>query len=257
MSHTPTVYADLRSWIETRDALLRAGKSIGFVPTMGALHDGHASLLERCRSENDVVVLSIYVNPTQFDNKDDLARYPLTFEHDCEVAARAGVDYIIFPTYDQMYADGYRYRVSENDLSLKLCGAHRPGHFDGVLTVVMKLLNLAQADRAYFGEKDYQQLLLIKGMVETFFMRTQIVSCPTVREKDGLALSSRNVNLPSEARQLAPRFNLALREARTADEAKTRLQNEGFDVDYVEDIENRRFGAVKIGGVRLIDNVER
>jgi pantoate--beta-alanine ligase len=252
-----TEFTELHGWLEKRDELKRQNRSIGFVPTMGALHAGHASLLERARSENDVVVLSIYVNPTQFDNKDDLKRYPVTIEKDRAVAARTGTDFILIPTYAQMYPDDYRYKVSEQGFSSRLCGAHRPGHFDGVLTVVMKLLNLVQADRAYFGEKDYQQLHLIKGMVEAFFLPTEIVPCPTLRESDGLAMSSRNLNLDMESRSKAPRFFQALQTSASADEAKRRLEENGFEVDYVEDIAGRRFGAVKIGGVRLIDNVQR
>lgn len=248
---------DLSEWMTIRRQLKKDGRSIGFVPTMGALHDGHASLLERCRAENEVRVLSIYVNPTQFDNNDDLARYPVTLERDLETARKAGVDFVLLPTYRQLYPDSYRYRVSETEFSKQLCGAHRPGHFDGVLTVVMKLLNLLRADRAYFGEKDFQQLQLVKDMAEAFFLETQIVPCATVRETDGLAMSSRNLNLPAGARELAPLFARALRDSSTADQASKLLNSEGFDVDYVVDIDNRRYGAVKIGGVRLIDNVER
>jgi pantoate--beta-alanine ligase len=252
-----TEFTDLESWLAKRAELRRQNKSIGFVPTMGALHAGHASLLERARVENDIVVLSIYVNPTQFDNKDDLKRYPVTIEKDRGVAARTGTDFILLPTYSDMYPDDYRYKVSEREFSSRLCGAHRPGHFDGVLTVVMKLLNLVQASRAYFGEKDFQQLQLIKGMVEAFFLPTEIVPCPTLRESDGLAMSSRNLNLDMESRSKAPRFFQALQQSASAEDAKLRLETDGFEVDYVEDIEGRRFGAVNIGGVRLIDNVQR
>lgn len=251
----PKVVRNIKEWQELRRGL--SAKTIGFVPTMGALHAGHFSLLERSRRENEVSVLSIYVNPTQFDNKDDLQKYPLTFERDLEAAAKAGVDYVLAPTFEQIYPDGYVYKVTESALSQKLCGAHRPGHFDGVLTVVMKLLNLVRADRAYFGEKDFQQLQLVRGMVEAFFMATEIVPVPTMREQDGLAMSSRNVNLPAEARALAPLFFQALKTARSSEDARGALGRAGFDVDYIEDIGNRRYGAVRIGGVRLIDNVER
>lgn len=251
------IISDLKDWIRVRRELKAKGRSIGFVPTMGALHQGHASLLERCRAENDVRVLSIFVNPTQFDNQDDLAKYPITLEHDRKVAEAAGVDYILLPTYQQIYPDGYRYKVSENDLSLKLCGAHRPGHFDGVLSVVMKLLNIVQPTRAYFGEKDHQQMELVRGMAEAFFMDLEVIPCPTVREADGLAMSSRNVRLTPAQRELAPRFHRALVEAKSDSEARTRLESEGFEIDYIQDIGNRRYGAVKLGTVRLIDNVER
>lgn len=250
-------WTDLAPWIDERRALRRAGFSIGFVPTMGALHAGHESLLERARAENDVTVLSIYVNPTQFDNENDLANYPADLERDLEIAARAGVDHVLLPAYPQIYPDGFRYRVSESELSLRLCGAHRPGHFDGVLTVVMKLLQVVGCDRAYFGEKDFQQLELVRGMAQAFFLDTEIVGCPTVRETDGLALSSRNLNLSPEARKTAPVLATTLRESPTAEEATARLQAAGFEIDYVEDIGERRFAAARIGGVRLIDNVER
>lgn len=257
MSHAPTVITDLSQWAELRKKIRDSAASVGFVPTMGALHAGHQSLLERCRRENQISILSIYVNPTQFDNKNDLNRYPKTLERDRELAGLAGIDYILLPTYSQIYPDDYRYKVTEGDLSKKLCGAHRPGHFDGVLTVVMKLFNLVRPDRAYFGEKDFQQLDLIRGMVQAFFLGVEVVPCPTVREQDGLAMSSRNVNLPPEARALAPQFHRALRDARTSAEARARLESGGFEVDYIEDIERRRFGAVTLSGVRLIDNVER
>jgi pantoate--beta-alanine ligase len=257
MAHQPKVIANMKEWIKIRRELKRNSQTIGFVPTMGALHPGHASLMERCRAENDISVLSIYVNPTQFDNKDDLAKYPSTLEADCHIAARAGVDYVILPDYQQIYPDQYRYKVSENDLSTKLCGAHRPGHFDGVLTVVMKLLNIVQPERAYFGEKDFQQLELVRGMVDTFFMDCTIVPCPIVREADGLAMSSRNVRLSPAERAHAPAFAKALREAKSATEAREMLASNGFEVDYVEDIGSRRYGAVTLGPVRLIDNVER
>lgn len=254
---TPVVWTDLELWCKELRSMKARKDSIGFVPTMGALHAGHGSLLERSRAENDVSVLSIYVNPTQFENKDDLKRYPMSLERDRKVAARAGVDHILVPTVEQIYPDGYRYKVSEKEFSGRFCGAHRPGHFDGVLTVVMKLLNLVRADRAYFGEKDFQQLELVKGMVAAFFMDTEIVACPTVREADGLAMSSRNVNLSNEARKTAPEFVRVLREAKSVSEARNRLEKAGFEVDYVEDFGARRLGAVKIAGVRLIDNVQR
>lgn len=251
------VISDVTKWLSIRRELKRQGKTIGFVPTMGALHEGHVSLLKKSRSENDVVVLSIFVNPTQFDNKDDLNKYPKTFDHDKTAATESGVDYILLPNEEQMYPDGYRYKVSENDLSTKLCGAHRPGHFDGVLSIVMKLFQIVQPNRSYFGEKDHQQLQLIKGMAEAFFLDTEVVACPTVREADGLAMSSRNVRLSADARAKAPRFVEILNNSENVSEAITRLSQEGFDVDYVEDIGDRRYGAVTLSGVRLIDNVQR
>ncbi len=252
---TPKVIRDLGEWRQLRREWMNV--TIGFVPTMGALHEGHASLLRRARTENERVVLSIYVNPTQFNDPKDLDSYPATLEHDIAVAAKADVDVILVPTYPQIYPDGFRYRVTETDRSLALEGAHRPGHFDGVLTVVMKLLNLVRATRAYFGEKDHQQLSLVKGMADAFFLPTEIVECATLREDDGLAMSSRNAKLSAEARKLAPRFPAALIGAATTEEARERLKHDGFEVDYVEDAEGRRYGAVRVGGVRLIDNVTR
>jgi len=251
----PRVIRELADWRELRTQW--EGERIGFVPTMGALHEGHASLLRRARAENDRVVLSIYINPTQFDDPKDLDAYPATLNQDLAIAERERVDVVLAPTYPQVYPDGYRYRVTESDRSLVLEGAHRPGHFDGVLTVVMKLLNLMRPTHAYFGEKDHQQLSLVRGMVEAFFLDTQIVACPIVREKDGLAMGSRNLKLPREARALAPRFAATLLEAPTSHMARQRLERDGFEVDYVEDVGGRRYGAVRIGGVRLIDNVPR
>jgi pantoate--beta-alanine ligase len=154
-----------------------------------------------------------------------------------------------------MYHDGYRYQVTENTLSRELCGVHRPGHFDGVLSVVLKLFQLVKPDRAYFGEKDYQQLELVRGMAGAFFLDLEIVAVATVREADGLAMSSRNARLTPAQRAQAPVFPEILRSSPDAAEAAQRLEAFGFDVDYVEDRPSRRFGAVKLGDVRLIDNV--
>jgi pantoate--beta-alanine ligase len=199
--------------------------------------------------------VSIFVNPTQFDRPEDLAKYPKTLEADRHVLEEAGADYLIYPQYEELYRDDYRYKVSESRESRILCGAHRPGHFDGVLTVVMKLLNLARADRAYFGEKDFQQLELVRGMVEAFFVPTAIVPCALVREADGLAMSSRNTRLSPEERERAPLFARILREERDTEEARRKLEAAGFQVDYVEEWKGRRLGAVHLGSVRLIDNV--
>lgn len=253
----PVVISDLNQWLLLRNKIKDLRQSLGFVPTMGALHRGHASLLDRCRKENDFSILSIYVNPTQFNNPEDLRIYPKTLEADIEIAKASGVDCVLLPSYPQIYPDGYRYRVTENQFSHELCGQHRPGHFDGVLTVVMKLLNLVQADRAYFGEKDFQQLELIREMVRAFFMTVQIVPCPTLREQDGLAMSSRNVNLTSEERAIAPRLSDILRQKISLEQARSELSALGFNVDYIEDHFDRRFAAAHLGKVRLIDNVKR
>lgn len=252
------LHNDLESWRQCRRSLDQ--KTIGFVPTMGALHAGHVSLIERARRENDIVVLSIFVNPTQFDDSNDLDRYPKTLESDLKMARAAGCDHVILPTENQMYQDGYRYRVSENMFSEKLCGAHRPGHFDGVLTVVLKLFHIVQATRVYFGEKDFQQLELIRGMVKAFFLPVEIIPCAIIRESDGLAMSSRNTRLAEPDRRRAARFQEILSHAPNADEARLSLARAGFDVDYVEDVNAgdvvRRYGAIRIGAIRLIDNFE-
>jgi pantoate--beta-alanine ligase len=229
--------------------------TLGLVPTMGALHAGHLSLVQRSQRENAATIVSIFVNPTQFDQADDLDRYPRKTELDLALLRDAAVDAVFIPSCDEIYPDGFHYRVSESELALRLCGAQRPGHFDGVLTVVMKLLNIVQPTRAYFGEKDYQQLMLVRGMTQAFFMDVDVVACPIVREPDGLAMSSRNQNLDTAQRRLAPSLHQVLHESTDTESAQTRLQQLGFDVDYVEDFKGRRLAAVRLGGTRLIDNV--
>lgn len=248
------VWTRLADWRAHRHSPAWAGRSVGFVPTMGALHAGHEALLARARAENERVVLSVFVNPTQFNDPSDLAKYPRTLEADVGLAAPY-VDAVLVPTPEEMYPDGYRYRVTENDLSTRLEGAHRPGHFDGVLTVVLKLFNLVQPSRAYFGEKDWQQLQLVRGMVTSLHLPIDVVTCTTVRDADGLALSSRNRRLSPEARAKSEAFPRVLRMAPTAASAAAALRGKGFDVDYVEDSEGVRLGAVRIDGVRLIDNI--
>ena len=230
--------------------------SIGFVPTMGALHEGHTSLVRKSNLENDVTVVSVFVNPTQFNDKNDFDNYPSTLEEDRQILAKEDTSVLFLPRYTELYHDFYYYRVVENNLSQILCGAHRPGHFDGVLTVVMKLLNIVDANRAYFGEKDYQQLELIRGMASAFFMHTEILGCPTVRESDGLALSSRNRLLTETERKIASICSqILMTEGLSTAERAKQLTEAGFQVDYIDEIEGRRFGAVRIGKVRLIDNV--
>jgi len=249
----------IRTVDEWRNALglLKAkGASIGFVPTMGALHLGHRSLVEKSCSENDVTVVSIFVNPTQFNDPRDLEKYPVTLESDLTMLESVGCDYLFLPRYEEIYCDGFNYVVSEKTNSKELCGASRPGHFEGVLTVVLKLLNIISADKAYFGEKDFQQYLLIKEMCRAFFLPTQIVSCPTVRGPKGLALSSRNQLLNRDDHERANMFNRILKESASVANVIEKLKSNGFEVDYVTERWNRRFGAVKLGGVRLIDNVE-
>jgi pantoate--beta-alanine ligase len=248
------VYDDITAWQQARRDLGR-DLTLGFVPTMGALHDGHLSLVRRSRAGNDRTLVSIFVNPTQFDDPTDLARYPRPMDADLALLERAGVDFVLAPPPEQMYPDRYRYRVVEREQSVLLEGAFRPGHFDAVLTVVLKLLQLAAADRAYFGEKDWQQLQLVRGMAAAFFLPTAIVGCPVVRADSGLALSSRNTRLaPAEQVKAAELFRI-LSTAPDAAAARDRLAAAGFEVDYVEDVGGRRLAAVRLRGVRLIDNV--
>lgn len=231
--------------------------SIGFVPTMGTLHEGHLSLIRESKKNNDITVVSIFVNPTQFNDKNDYKNYPNKHAEDILHLASLKVDYIFTPTKRSIYNDNYAYQIIENNFSKELCGAARPGHFEGVLTIVMKLLNIVQPTRAYFGEKDYQQYMLIKGMAEAFHMDVEIISLPTIREDDGLAMSSRNLLLGNAERKKAPHFAKLLKSNLSDEEVKTNLEKEGFKVDYITTQNGRRFGAVFLGNVRLIDNVEK
>ncbi len=179
----------------------KTGRSIGFVPTMGALHAGHVSLIERARSECDTVVVSIFVNPTQFGPNEDFQRYPRPRELDLKICGDAGADIVFYPSVDVMYPVGYRTFVEVQGLSDILEGAIRPGHFRGVATVVTKLFMIVLADRAFFGQKDYQQQLLIRTMTNELNIPTEIVTCPTLRDPDGMAMSSRNAYLSADERQ--------------------------------------------------------
>jgi pantoate--beta-alanine ligase len=194
-----------------QDAVLKArGRSIGFVPTMGALHEGHLSLVRTARAENDLVVVSIFVNPLQFGPSEDLQRYPRDLEGDMEKLQALEVDYLFLPEPEGMYPQGFCTFVEVQGLSERLCGAFRPGHFRGVATVVLKLFEIVQPTRAYFGQKDYQQSLIVRRMVEDLNLPLQVVVCPTVREPDGLAMSSRNLYLSPQERRAAPILYKAL-----------------------------------------------
>ena len=247
------IIKDLNSWFDLRNTLVG---SIGFVPTMGALHVGHQSLIKKSIEENDLTVVSIFVNPTQFNDKNDFKNYPKTFDADYTMLKECGVDYLLMPEYESLFPDNYKYRVKETDYSLTLEGEHRTGHFDGVLTIVMKLLNIVEADRAYFGEKDFQQYKLIDGMTKAFFINTKIIPCKTIRESDGLAYSSRNIRLTKEQRSKASMFYSLLNSKKSTKEIGDELKRNGFKVDYIEDIDNCRYGAVYLGNVRLIDNIK-
>jgi pantoate--beta-alanine ligase len=246
----------VREWQAIRQQLRQASATLGFVPTMGALHVGHQSLVGASRANNTHTVVSIFVNPTQFNERTDFDKYPRMLEQDVALLATQGVDYVFAPAYDALYPDGYRYKMTEAEESKLLCGQYRPGHFDGVLTVVLKLLNLVGPQRAYFGEKDFQQLELIRGMVAAFFLDVEIIGCPTVREPDGLAMSSRNLRLNETERRQAAAFPRILRKAATEAAAVAQLTAAGFRVDYVEQFKGRRCAAIHLGAVRLIDNIE-
>jgi pantoate--beta-alanine ligase len=243
----------LAAWRTRRRAI--DGCSIGLVPTMGALHRGHSSLVERCRAENQVAVVSIFVNPTQFNDPSDFERYPRHRDQDLAVLQSLGVDEVILPSVQELYPHGYRFRVEPHESDLVLEGSHRPGFLQGVLTVVLKLLNLVRADHAYFGEKDYQQLKIISEMAHELFLPTQIIRCPTVREVSGLAMSSRNALLSEEAHAKAAHMFRALTTASSCAEAGAILEAQGFRVEYLEERWARRLAAVNLEGVRLIDNV--
>ncbi|HSW70572.1 MAG TPA: pantoate--beta-alanine ligase, partial [Gammaproteobacteria bacterium] len=222
----------------------------------GNLHAGHLSLLQRSKAETAVSLLSIFVNPTQFNQANDYVHYPRTLEADLALAEEAKVDYVLLPRYQDLYPDDYAYQLREVKFSEQLEGSYRPGHFSGVLTVVLKLLLLAQAKCAYFGEKDYQQVELVRGMVQAFFIPTEIISCPTIRNEFGLPLSSRNKRLTSEQYQQAQHFPALFHSKLfSCEEIKKQLQELGFAVDYIEEYDGRRFAAVKLGEVRLIDNI--
>jgi pantoate--beta-alanine ligase len=256
------------------------GASIGVVPTMGALHEGHAELIRRARAENDYVVVTVFVNPIQFDRKEDLERYPRDLATDVALCDALGADTVFAPEVDEMYPKELMTSVDVTGLSTRLEGEFRPGHFKGVATVVAKLLNIVQADRAYFGEKDAQQLAVIQTMVADLNLPTEVVPVPTVREPDGLALSSRNRLLSPEHRQIAPAVYRALTVARDAlRDGKTPTEarnlairslsgNPDITVQYLEIADAatmepvdrvtgpvRVLAAVWLGKVRLIDNV--
>jgi len=230
-------------------------KTIGFIPTMGNLHDGHFSLCKRAHIENEATIVSIFINPTQFNQASDFEHYPRTLEQDIAALTSQNVDFLFCPNGQAMYPDQYEVQVTETHLSLIMEGACRPGHFNGMLTVVLKLLNLVQPTRAYFGEKDYQQLLLVKKMVNALFVPVEIIACETIRAEDGLALSSRNSRLSEEQRKKAASFSHFLRSSKTVQEAVSQLEKIDFKIDYITEEWQRRLAAIWIGNVRLIDNI--
>jgi pantoate--beta-alanine ligase len=240
---------DLRRELEERHG------SVGLVPTMGALHAGHAALIAAARSECDSVVVSLFVNPAQFDDGADLAAYPHEEQVDAQLAAAAGTDLLFVPAAEEIYPPGFQTWVDVEELSRVLEGVHRPGHFRGVATVCLKLFNIVRPDRVYFGQKDAQQVAVIRRMVRDLDLDLTVRSVPTVRDAAGLALSSRNGRLSPEERQAALALPRALA---TRDVAAARAMLAGLEVDYVEvaDFEPRVLAAaVRIGCTRLIDNV--
>lgn len=247
------IFRSIEQWQKFRK---EQPQSLGFVPTMGSLHQGHLSLIKRSLAENQSSLVSIFLNPTQFDNPDDLKTYPVSLEEDIKLLEQLKLDFLLLPDFQQLYPDNYLYKVQEEQLSRCFCGRFRKGHFDGVLTVVLKLLNIARADKAYFGEKDYQQYKLIKGMAEAFFLDTEIVPCPLLREADGLALSSRNKKLSEAARKKAPRFYQILTSGKSLSQMREALEKEGFKPEYLEQYDDRLLAAVYLDNVRLIDNVK-
>lgn len=206
-------------------------KTVGLVPTMGALHAGHKSLVDRARKENDIVVVSVFVNPTQFNNKQDLVTYPRTEERDCALLEAAGCDVVFMPAVEEVYPEPDNRQFDLGAVAEVMEGAHRPGHFNGVAQIVSKLFGFVEPDRAYFGEKDFQQIAVIRKMVQLEGFKLQIVACPIKREDDGLALSSRNVRLTAEQRQLAPNIYRVLKESCNFAKSHTVAETEKFVVD--------------------------
>ncbi len=258
----------------------KLGKTIGLVPTMGYLHSGHISLIERAKKDCDTVVVSIYVNPTQFGPEEDYKRYPRDLERDKKLAKAAGADVLFTPSNKEIYPDGYSTYVRVEKLSEKLCGVSRPTHFRGVTTVVAKLFNIIKPDKSYFGWKDAQQLIIIKKMVEDLNLNVKVVGLPTLREKDGLAISSRNKYLSKEEREIAPILYQALQKAKkivssgernvekVLRELKKIIEEKKIKIDYLKAVNLSDFADVKriekntliavaawVGQTRLIDNM--
>lgn len=256
------------------------GKQVGVVPTMGALHEGHMSLVRAARRGCDRVIVTIFVNPMQFNSPDDLLKYPRTEDADAAMLAREGVDILFAPQPDEVYPKGFATKVSVAGVTDPMEGEMRPGHFDGVATVVAKLFGMTQADRAYFGQKDWQQLQVVKRMVADLNIPVEIVGCDTVREHDGLAMSSRNVRLDPLSRAQAPQLHRILQKSAAAirdgvpvavqlASAREELRQAGFtEIEYVDlrdaksllpvagiEAPARLLAAAWIGGVRLIDNI--
>lgn len=269
--------------LQAKLAALRAqGKTVGLVPTMGALHAGHASLVKRSVSENDATVVSVFVNPTQFNDKNDLEKYPRTLEADCSLLEQCGAAIAFAPSVEEIYPEPDTRQFSFAPLDTVMEGVYRPGHFNGVCQIVSKLFDMVKPDRAYFGEKDFQQLTIIREMVRQMKFPLEIVGCPIVREEDGLALSSRNARLSAEERQNALKISQTLFESRsfaidhTVAETKQFVENAienapGLRLEYFELVDGNTLqqienwndtdyavGCITVfcGDVRLIDNMK-
>lgn len=269
--------ADLKKAIEEQKL---SGKSIGFVPTMGALHAGHISLVEQAKDQNDVVVVSIFVNPIQFNNPDDLKKYPRTIEADSKMLKEAGCNFILYPSVEEMYPETPTEKYDFGALENVMEGAFRPGHFNGVAVVVKRLFDIVTPQKAYFGKKDFQQLAIIRKLVEIEELPLQIIAGETIREKDGLAMSSRNMRLSEEERKLAPEIFSCLQWVKRykgegnpkelQEEVLNRLSKH-FKPEYFEIVDGNTLQAIErwsqtnypvacvaahLGSVRLIDNME-
>jgi pantoate--beta-alanine ligase len=222
---------------------------------MGNLHAGHMSLCQRSKQENDLTVAAIFINPTQFNQASDFEKYPRTLEQDRLLLESHGVDYLLLFGADKLYPDHFQVQITETEISKVLEGEYRPGHFTGMLTIVLKFLNIVQPTRSYYGEKDFQQLLLIRKMAQALFLPVEIIGCPTVRADDEVALSSRNNRLTPEQREMARHFPRLLQSGLETSQIAEKLKALGFKVDYIADLWQRRLGAVWLDDVRLIDNI--
>ena len=235
----------------------KAGRSVGLVPTMGALHEGHASLVRRSVAENAVTVVSVFVNPTQFNDKNDLKNYPRNLDADCELLEACGANYVLAPSVEEMYPTPDRRQFEYPPVSTVMEGAHRPGHFNGVCQVVSRLFYIVRPDRAYFGEKDWQQIAVVKAMVRHLQLPVQIVECPIVREADGLAKSSRNTLLAPDERAIAPTIYKALKES--VEYAKSHTLKETHDkvvagINAVKGLDVEYFSIVDGNTLQDIDS---
>jgi len=247
------IVTEIKEWLAIRSQLVN--KTIGLVHTMGNLHAGHMSLCERSKSENEITVAVIFINPAQFNEIRDFDLYPRTLEQDKALLLSYKIDYLLLFDANLLYPDQYQVQVSETEISTIFEGEYRPGHFTGMMTIVLKFLNIVRPTHAYYGEKDYQQLLLIKKMAQTLFLTVEIIGCKTVRANDDVALSSRNSRLTPTQRKMAHHFPMLLQSSLSLQQMIEQLEALGFKVDYIAEKWQRRLGAVWLDEVRLIDNI--